>query len=421
MNRKTTNKGRKLNPKKVCIFALIILIFLLIIISKTSKSPKISLNGASTIDIPLNTNYTDEGASAKYGKKDISGNIQTSNNIDTSKVGKYDITYTVKHKNKTTSTTRTINVVDTEAPVLTLTGESEINIAQDSTYQDLGCSAIDNYDGNITTKISIDTNIDTSELGTYTVNYTVKDSSGNESKITRSVNVVKRGSKNISTKKNSGLPVLMYHFFYDETTGDTGKDANYMEIHDFEEQLKYLTENNYYFPTWDEVKNYVEGKSCLPEHSIVITVDDGDKSFFDLAVPIIEKYDVKVTSFIVTSWIEDKNYLKQFNSGKILFESHSHDMHRSGTNGKGRFLTLSKEEAHSDVTTSQSFIGNSTVFCYPFGHYSDSCVEVLKEAEFNLAFTTKYGRVRPGDKPYELSRIRMSKGDSLKSFISRVS
>lgn len=418
---KTSNNGRKLNPKKVILLLLIILIFLCIIISKSSKSPKISLNGSATIDIPLNSTYVEEGATAKYNKKDISNNIQISNNIDTSKVGKYDITYTVKYKKKSISTVRTVNIVDKEAPVLTLNGESEINIAQDSIYQDPGCYAIDNYDGDITTKISIDNDIDTSELGTYTVNYVVKDSSGNESKLTRSVNVVKRGSKNISTKQSSGLPVLMYHFFYDKNTGDTGKDSNYMEIHDFEEQLKYLTENNYYFPTWDEVKNYIDDKSCLPKNSIVITVDDGDQTFFDLAVPVIEKYNVKVTSFVVTSWLEDSNYLKKFDSNKIIFESHSHDMHKSGSDGKGRFLTLPHDEAYSDVTTSQSFIGNATVFCYPFGHYNDSCVQVLKDAGYNLAFTTKYGRVRPGDKPYELSRIRMSKGDSLKTFITKVS
>ena len=213
----------------------------------------------------------------------------------------------------------------------------------------------------------------------------------------------------------------MYHFFYDENTGDVGKDGNYMEIHDFEEQLKYLTENNYYFPTWDEVRNYIDGKSCLPKHSIVITVDDGNQTFFDLAVPVIEKYDVKVTSFIVTSWIEDSNYLKDFDSNKIIFESHSHDMHRAGSDGKGRFLTLSYDEAYADVTTSQSFIGDCTVFCYPFGHYNDSCAEVLRDAGYTLAFTTKYGRVRPGDKPYELSRIRMTKGDSLQIFITKVS
>ena len=208
--------------------------------------------------------------------------------------------------------------------------------------------------------------------------------------------------------------------FYDKNSPPKKLDANYMEIHDFEEQLKYLTENNYYFPTWEEVKSYVDGTSCLPEHSIVLTADDGDATFFDLAIPIVEKYNVKITSFLITSWIDDQNKLKNYDSNKIIFESHSHDMHRAGTDGKGRILTLSYDEACKDVKTSQSFIGNATVFCYPFGHYNDACYKILKDSGYTLAFTTKYGRARPGDNCYALSRIRMSKGDSLKSFISIV-
>ncbi len=281
--------------------------------------------------------------------------------------------------------------------------------------------ANDNYDGNITTKINIDNPVDTSKKGTYIVKYSAQDSSGNISNISRTVNVVGENSKNISTEKPTGLPVLMYHFFYDKTKGQSGKDANYMEIHDFEDQLKYLTENNYYFPTWEEVQNYVSGKSCLPDHSIVMTVDDGDKSFFELAVPVIEKYNVKVTSFVITSWVESPDYLKQYASDKVIFQSHSHDMHKSGSNDKGRFLTMSEKDALDDLSSSKSFIGNATIFCYPFGHYNDKCVEILKKAEYNLAFTTEYARVRPGDNPYELGRIRMSKGDKIDSFIKRVS
>ena len=45
-----------------------------------------------------------------------------------------------------------------------------------------------------------------------------------------------------------GLPVLMYHFFYDKSK-DSGKDGNWIEISNFEEQMKYLAENDFYFPT----------------------------------------------------------------------------------------------------------------------------------------------------------------------------
>ena len=354
------------------------------------------------------------------GKKDNKTDIEIEGNVDVTKLGKYDIKIVASRKKKHISRKVAVKVVDTQAPVISLSGDTEITIEVGSNYEEAGFSAVDNYDGDITTKISIDKNIDTSKIGTYTVTYTVKDSSNNEAKATRTVNVVGKGSKNVSTEKSKGLPVLMYHFFYDKNSPPKKLDANYMEIHDFEEQLKYLTENNYYFSTWEEVKSYVDGTSCLPEHSIVLTADDGDATFFDLAIPIVEKYNVKITSFLITSWVEDQSKLKNYDSNKIIFESHSHDMHRAGTDGKGRILTLSYDEACNDVKTSQSFIGNATVFCYPFGHYNDACYKILKDSGYTLAFTTKYGRVRPGDNCYALSRIRMSKGDSLKSFISKV-
>lgn len=419
MTQNTNN--RQLNKKKVLLFALCIILLIFLISRLFSKSVKISLNGPDNITVNYGTEYSDEFVTALYGSKDISDTVTVSGFVDTSKIGTYELTYTAKQKKKTKSITRTVTVKDSVSPTITMNGDAEIKIAQGSKYQELGCVATDNYDGDITTKVTIENNIDTSTKGTYTIKYTATDSSGNTTTKERAVNVVESGTKGISTEKPAGLPVLMYHFFYDKTTGASAKDGNYMEIHDFEDQLKYLTENNYYFPTWDEVKKYVEGTSCLPEHSVVITVDDGDKTFFDLAVPVIEKYDVKVTSFVVTSWLENSDYLNKFDRNKILFESHSNDMHEAGSNGKGKFLTLSEEDALNDVKTSQTFIGNADIFCYPFGHYNDKCVEILKKANFSLAFTTEYSRVRPGDKPYELGRIRMSDGDKLETFKKRVS
>lgn len=223
----------------------------------------------------------------------------------------------------------------------------------------------------------------------------------------------------IEQSKKRGLPVLMYHFFYDASAGETGRDNNYIEISDFEKQIKYLHDNNYYVPTWEEVLGYVNGKNGLPLKSVVITVDDGDDSFFNLAVPVLEKYNFTATSFLVTSWY---GYRAQSNpSASIDFQSHSDDMHKAGTGGKGAFLTLSYEEACNDLKQSRSVIGDGcVVFCYPFGHYSDACKKTLKDCNYILAFTTQGGRVFPGDDPYELPRVRMSKGDSLDAFISKV-
>lgn len=322
---------------------------------------------------------------------------------------------------------------DEIAPIITLNGEKEITINLNDNYKDDGCKAEDNIDGDITSKVTITGEVDTKKEGEYTINYTVEDSSNNKAEETRKVIVKKPETKTTSTNPTNsstavavsttnkttsskrGLPVLMYHFFYDAKAGEKGPDNNWMEVSAFEQQMKYLSDNNFYFPSWQEVEDYIDGKKTLPEKSVVVTIDDGDQTYIKYAIPIIEKYNVKATSFVVTSWNGD--YLpKQYRSSHMDFQSHSHDMHRAGANGKGRFVNLSYKEALEDVTKSKNMIGNCTVFCYPFGHYNDTAIKTLKDAGYKLAFTTKGGRVYKGSKKFELPRVRMSKGISMSAF-----
>lgn len=219
--------------------------------------------------------------------------------------------------------------------------------------------------------------------------------------------------------KERNIPVLMYHFFYDKNSPETKTDANFMEIHDFEEQIKYLAENNYYVPSWEELEDFVNGKIGLPEKSIIITVDDGDSSFFKLAVPVLEKYNFYATSFLISSWYP--NGIDSVKSPVVDFQSHSHNMHRAGSDGKGAILTLSYDSACEDLQTSKNTIGTDCrIFCYPFGHFNDSAKKVLKDCGFKMAFTTQGGYVTPGMNLYELPRVRMSKGISLNAFIAKI-
>lgn len=218
------------------------------------------------------------------------------------------------------------------------------------------------------------------------------------------------------TLGEQGLPVLMYHFFYDKTKGE-GKDGNHIEISDFEEQMKYLSENDFYFPTWEEVEQYIDGTQELPEKSVVITVDDGDPSFFELAVPVIQTYQIPVTSFVITYWYGDRANDKQ---EYVNYQSHSYDMHKAGANGKGVMLSWDYDKIKEDILLSREVLGGADIFCYPFGQYNELSQKVLRENGYKLAFTTKGGRVKKGASKYELPRVRISAGISLSSFISKV-
>jgi len=155
--------------------------------------PVITLEGESTVTLEVGTTYTDYGATASDNYDgDITSNIVTVNNVDTSVVGTYTVTYNVSdtNGNESEEVTRTVNVVDTTVPVITLEGESTVTLEVGTTYTDYGATASDNYDGDITSNIVTVNNVDTSVVVTYTVTYNVSDTNGNESEeVTRTINV----------------------------------------------------------------------------------------------------------------------------------------------------------------------------------------------------------------------------------------
>ena len=87
--------------------------------------PVISLSGDSSVTVEAATSYTDDGASATDNiDGDVSASITTVNNVDINTPGTYSVTYNVSDSagNAATEVVRTVNVVDTTAPVITLSG-----------------------------------------------------------------------------------------------------------------------------------------------------------------------------------------------------------------------------------------------------------------------------------------------------------
>lgn len=415
------------NKKKFAVALLVIAVFLVLIgilavkgvqnYQEEHLQPELQLKGEKELTLKLGEEYIEQGASAKAKEEDISDRIFQNGEVDNQKIGEYVIRYQVSNKRGKQETTveRKVHIVDDIKPEIKLNGAEKVTIAKGEKYKEEGAKATDNYNGDLTEKIQITGEVKTDTIGDYKVTYTVADESGNEASVTRTVQVKEK--KAVVTTSGKGLPVLMYHNFYDKNNFKAPNN-NWMEISDFEAQVKYLVDNNYYFPTWKEVEDFIDGKITLPSKSIAITSDDGDDSFFDLAIPILKKYQAKGTSFVIT--IHAASDVKKYQSNLISLQSHSHDMHRSGKDGKGRILTIPKAEAVKDLKKSQEILGDSTVFCYPFGHYNDAAKAAIKEAGFTLAFTIKSGRVYKGSNKLELPRIRMSKGVTLNQFKAMV-
>jgi hypothetical protein len=144
--------------------------------------PVITLLGDATVTIEVGSDYTDDGATASDNYDgDITDDIVVVNPVDTDVVGTYTITYNVSDAagNAATEVTRTVNVVDTTVPVITLLGDATVTIEVGNDYTDAGATASDNYDGDITDDIVVVNPVDTDVVGTYTITYNVSDAAGN--------------------------------------------------------------------------------------------------------------------------------------------------------------------------------------------------------------------------------------------------
>ncbi|PGA71585.1 immunoglobulin-like domain-containing protein [Bacillus toyonensis] len=147
---------------------------------------RVSINVGDKFDPMTGVSAIDE----KDG--DITSKIKVDGNVDTSKPGTYEVTYTITNsKGLTIVRKQPVKVKETEgtkneAPVLTVPFTTTLHVGEEFDPM-AGVSATDKEDGNLTNKVKYKGNVDTSKPGKYIVEYWVVDSKGVNATATRSV------------------------------------------------------------------------------------------------------------------------------------------------------------------------------------------------------------------------------------------
>lgn len=212
------------------------------------------------------------------------------------------------------------------------------------------------------------------------------------------------------------VPILMYHQFTTNPDGESGwLRGNYAYIGDFDAQMTHIATTGFYLPTWDELSAFIDGRLSLPARSVIITDDDADQTWFDLAVPVIERNKLLSTSFMITAHRQDPPP-----SVYVLRRSHTHDMHQAGENGKGRMTNWTADEIAADLNASGDVLGVREVIAYPFGHYNDTAKQGVAQAGFEMARTIEPGYVEIGTDKLALPVVRIDYGMGLDSLIKRI-
>ena len=257
----------------------------------------ISLKGDEVVQVALNSNYEEKGAKTNFIDDD---NIKITGEVDNKKVGTYKIKYEVKFLGIKVDKYRTVEVVDREAPELTLEGGETVNVCGDAKYEEEGYTATDTYDGDLTDKVKI-------EEKDGIIFYTVEDNSGNKTTVRRYINREDKEAPKLTLVGSETDSVVLNSKYSDpgykasdncsetvdvkvEGKVDTSKEGNYT--------LTYTATDGTGNTT--TVKRYVKVTKNTNKCVIYLTFDDGpSKTSTPKILEILKKKNVKATFFVI--------------------------------------------------------------------------------------------------------------------------
>ena len=162
-------------------------------------APVVTLLGNTPMTNECHTPFVDPGATALDNCAGVVG-VMTNGTVNPNSVGFYTVDYVASDPSGNMATnTRTVYVVDTTAPVITLQGSNPLTVECHASFTDPGAMALDACVGEVavTTSGSVDANTP----GTYTLTYTADDGNGNTNSATRTVTV-----------QDTTPPAIVYYF-----------------------------------------------------------------------------------------------------------------------------------------------------------------------------------------------------------------
>jgi hypothetical protein len=180
-----------------------------------TTAPVINVNGANPMTVECHTTFTDPGATAT---DTCAGSlpVNSSGTVDPNTPGTYVIHYSASDGTHTATATRTVKVVDTTPPVVTLNGPDPLTVECHTSFGDPGATASDSCDASVPVSVSGSVNVNVP--GAYMLTYTATDDSGNTGTATRTVNVVDTSGPTITINPNQQMSLWPANHKYQTVT-----------------------------------------------------------------------------------------------------------------------------------------------------------------------------------------------------------
>lgn len=211
------------------------------------------------------------------------------------------------------------------------------------------------------------------------------------------------------------VPILMYHSVCPQAAEENRLNVT---TETFEKQMRFLKEHDYNVISVEELADLLSAGEKLPPRTLAITFDDGYRDNYLYALPVLKKYGLRASVFIIVdevgrssgdkltdklSWEEIR---KMQDSGVFTIGSHA-----MGPEPLTRIK--SQEEVKRQIFDSRRIISQRlgkevNVFSYPEGAFDPAIRQLVIEAGYKAAVATRPGRDYPDDDIFALRRLRIS-------------
>lgn len=239
--------------------------------------------------------------------------------------------------------------------------------------------------------------------------------------------------------------ILMYHQV-SENTSLWGKSVIPMAV--LKEDFEYIKNNGFNVVKIKDVIAFCNGEKDLPQKALVITFDDGQRSFLTKVVPLLEEYNFPAVINIVGALTDlytengetdDRYAYLNWNDIKTLVENplveighHSYNFHSLGyRRGMGKiygesnsaYLEIMKADIETLNKKLLSNIGEVPyIFAYPYGIKNDTLSELIKNEGFSVTLSCResVNKLKKGEPTFELGRFNRAYGKSSNTFFSEI-
>jgi peptidoglycan/xylan/chitin deacetylase (PgdA/CDA1 family) len=221
------------------------------------------------------------------------------------------------------------------------------------------------------------------------------------------------------------VPVLCYHQF--------GARSSTMMVTPaaFDAQMRYLQQNGYTVVPMAKLIAFLDGKIALPRKTVVITIDDGFRSTYELAWPILKKYNFPATVFLYSDFVGAPAALtwpqmKEMTANGLVdiqphSKTHSNLTLKLPDETDARYRERIRREVDAPIDVIKERLNEPTVtYAYPYGDVNDTVVEFLKAKGVKMGVTVTPGGNGFFAPPPMLRRSMIFGNDDLDTFRAKL-